>query len=171
MPLTVRLPSAVAGGTALDRFIDTNGPLASTDPTHHPRLRVHPATSAAERAGNNGFGQGNHFASSTGWTLAKCPKVHPSPLAERAEHTRPAGFRCENRNLIEVFILEVPSEIALSPSHKISAILFDQLFEQLTGLGCLDFLGIRDVFLGGQDVETHFPEERIPLGRMDAPGF
>ena len=171
MPLSFRLPGAVAGGTALERLIDTNGPLASTDHAHHPRLRVHPATSAAERAGNNGFRQGNYFASSTGWTLAKCPKIHPSPLAERAEQIRPAGFGCEDRSLIEVFILEVPSEIAFSKSHKISAILFDQLIEQLTGLGCLDFLGIRDVFLGGQDVETHFPEERIPLGRMGAPGF
>jgi hypothetical protein len=171
MPLSLRLPGAMAGGTALDRFIDTNGPPASTDHTHHPRLRAHPATSSAERAGNNGFWQGNHFASSTGWTLAKCPKIHPAPLAERTEQTRPAGISCEDRNLIEAFILEVPSEIAFSKSHKISAVLFDQLIEQLAGLGCLDFLDIRDVFLGGQDVETHFPEERIPLGRMDAPGF
>lgn len=171
LPPSRRLPGAVAGRTAFERLSDTNGSLASADSTNHPRIRPHPATPAAERAAGNGFGKGNHCASSTGWAPAKGPEIHPPPLAERAAQARPTGFRFEDCSLIEVFILEVPSERAFSPPHIISTILFDQLFEQLTGPGCLDCLGIRDMLLGGQDMETHFPKERIPLGRMDASGF
>ena len=171
LPRTFQFPGAEAGRAALQRLNDTNSPFASTNHAGHPRVRVRLATSAAECAGGDGFGKGNHFVSPTGWTPAEGPEIGPLALAECAAQAHPAVFGLEDSCLVEVFVLEVPAERAFSQSHSVSTILVDQLFEQPALLSRLDFLGVRDMLLSGQDVETHFPEERIPLGRMDTPGF
>jgi hypothetical protein len=103
--------------------------------------------------------------------LAISPEIGALALAECTAQARPTGFRGEHRNVVEVFLLEEASECAFSPAHEISTIPFDQLFEQLTGLRFVNGAGIRDVLLGGQHVQTHFPEEGILLGRMNAPGL
>jgi hypothetical protein len=171
LPYAFRLSGALASRTALERFNDADGAFAATDYTDHCRLRVHAATAGAERAADNRFGKGNDFAPAAVGTLAISPEIGALAFAECTAQARPAGFRGEHGSVVEVFLLEEASECAFSPAHEISTIPFDQLFEQLTGLCFLNGAGIRDVLLGGQHVQTHFPEEGILLGRMNAPGL
>ena len=171
LPRAFRFAGALADRTAIERLNDADSALASADHTDHPRLRVHAATAGAERAADNRFGKGNDFAPAAVGTLAISPEIGALTLAECTAQARPAGFRGKHGSVVEVFLLEEASECALSPSHKISTIPFDQLFEQLTGLRFLNGVGIRNVLLSRQDMEAHFPEEGILLGRMNAPGL